>query len=49
MKAIDKGRFAPFLKDEEGDGGIAAIANTGNKQQKPNIAKTGPPKLPGKK
>jgi len=49
MKAIDKGRFAPFLKDEEGDGGIAAIANTGNKQQKPSIAKTAPPKLPGKK
>src|ERR1700679_740203 len=29
MKAIDKGRFAPFLKDEEGDSGIAAIANNG--------------------
>jgi twitching motility protein PilT len=53
MKAIDKARFAPFLKDEEGDGGIAAIANSGGKNPpKPTIAgtKTGPPKLPmGKK
>ena len=46
MKAIDKGRFAPFLKDEEGDSGIAAIANSGGK----NPPKGGPPpKLPGKK
>jgi twitching motility protein PilT len=53
MKAIDKGRFAPFLKDEEGgddEGGLAAIANNGGKPTpKPTIAKTGPPKLPGKK
>jgi twitching motility protein PilT len=53
MKAIDKARFAPFLKDEEGDSGIAAIANSGGKNPpKPTIAgtKTGPPKLPmGKK
>ena len=52
MKAIDKARFAPFLAAEEGDSGIAAIANSGGKNQpKPNVAaKTGPPKLPvGKK
>ena len=51
MKAIDKGRFAPFLEAEEGDTGIAAIANSGAKNPpKPNVAaKTGPPKLPGKK
>jgi twitching motility protein PilT len=50
MKAIDKTRFAPFLKEEEGDSGIAAIANSGGKNPpKPSIAatKTGPPKLPG--
>jgi twitching motility protein PilT len=49
MKAIDKARFAPFLKDEEGDSGIAAIANSGGKNPpKPTVAaaKTGPPKLP---
>jgi twitching motility protein PilT len=52
MKAIDKARFAPFLQDEEGDGGIAAIANSGGKNPpKPTVAvaKTGPPKLPGGK
>ena len=49
MKAIDKARFAPFLQAEEGDSGIAAIANSGGKNPpKPNVAgtKTGPPKLP---
>jgi len=49
MKAIDKGRFAPFLKEEEGDSELAAIANSGGKNPpKPTvaIAKTGPPKLP---
>jgi twitching motility protein PilT len=48
MKAIDKARFAPFLK-EEGDEALAAIANSGGKNQpKPTVAvaKTGPPKLP---
>src|ERR1700761_7824085 len=47
MKAIDKNRFAPFLKDDEGDSGLAAIANSGGKQQKPGMGF--PPKLPGKK
>ncbi|HEX4139276.1 MAG TPA: type IV pilus twitching motility protein PilT [Candidatus Methylacidiphilales bacterium] len=50
MKAIDKGRFAPFL--EGSDANIAAIANSGGKNPpKPNVAaaKTGPPKLPGVK
>jgi twitching motility protein PilT len=48
MKAIDKARFAPFLA-EDGDAALAAIANSGGKNQpKPSIAgtKTGPPKLP---
>jgi twitching motility protein PilT len=52
MKAIDKGRFAPFLKDEEDGegGGLAAIANNGGKPTpKPTVAKAMPPKLPGKK
>jgi twitching motility protein PilT len=45
MKAIDKARFAPFLKEEEGDSNLAAIANSGGKQQtKPGLG--GPPKLP---
>jgi twitching motility protein PilT len=52
MKAIDKARFAPFLK-EEGDEALAAIANSGGKNQpKPTVAVKagGPPKLPmGKK
>jgi len=46
MKAIDKGRFAPFLK-EEGDEALAAIANSGGKN--PPKPGGGPPKLPGKK
>jgi twitching motility protein PilT len=53
MKAIDKNRFAPFLKDEEGgDDGLAAIANNGGKPTpKANVAvaKQQPPKLPFKK
>ncbi|MEI9998071.1 MAG: ATPase, T2SS/T4P/T4SS family [Verrucomicrobiota bacterium] len=44
MKAIDKNRFAPFLKDEEG-GGLADIANNGGKPA-PKASLTGPPKLP---
>ena len=52
MKAIDKARFAPFLK-EEGDEALAAIANSGGKNPpKPTVAvkASGPPKLPmGKK
>jgi twitching motility protein PilT len=52
MKAIDKNRFAPFLKDEEGgDDGLAAIANNGGKPTpKPTVAVAKqPPKLPFKK
>jgi twitching motility protein PilT len=48
MKAIDKGRFAPFLKDdeEEGGGSLAAIATNGGKPvPKPSIAKVQPPKI----
>jgi twitching motility protein PilT len=48
MKAIDKGRFAPFLKDEEGDSGLSNIANSGGGKP-PGKPGTGgmPPKLPG--
>src|ERR1700722_18791921 len=52
MKAIDKGRFAPFLKDEgeEGGGAMAAIANNGGQPiPKPTIVRQGSPKLPVKR
>jgi len=45
MKAIDKGRFAPLLKDDpEDDGGaMAAIANNGGQPvPKPTVAKVVP-------
>ena len=49
MKAIDKNRFAPFLKDDDDDSGggsLAAIATNGGKPvPKPTIAKVQPPKL----
>jgi twitching motility protein PilT len=51
MKAIDKNRFAPLLKNDNGEGGgaMAAIANNGGQPiPRPTIAKLGQPRLPVK-